>query len=806
MQHTVPFESSLKNDPPPHPGEDHSTKRAKTEESAAMDSLDTLEPSPPAPGLPSGSALECVPETHMDSIPPSEQDVNMKEASSASEQEVNMGDNPAASSPKIPSFKDKLLNSDSNPPDEEEDDFVLDHGDVSIGFKDNVPSVEFAPHVLKALNQKMGLAVIVKLLGRKIGFRQLRIQLQNIWKPSGPLKLTDLDDDCFLVRPTSMSLTKSLVGFGSLDFLRYYHKSIIRSIGSVFGEVIKVDYNTDSGDRGKFARLAVNIDLTKPLISKIQVDGETIFVEYEGLPTICFNCGRYGHFQADCPGKMVAAVGEQSNAPIAPAHVVPEREPLAKARSLEPYGEWMVVQRRQRHTTVKPNKQNAPSAGMNVATTSRYKVLNEVDPLMEERQTPNVQYKNYLYQKPAGPHYKKKGKETKGASNSDTDSIPKKPVPQHQNQDCVFNSPHYIVRPAPTILDENHHSAISIQDPRLPQRVQGNHVMPSGPSSRPSLGNDPLSNARGFKLASGVTIHNLGAKPNSNETETGPPINYMKAIASEVQGNLEVSEPAMIMEGADKVIRKLGFQHSHRIEATGFSSGIWILWSSNVSINFLENHVQFIHMEVNWASYNSKFLFTTVYGNPQKQFRNFLWQDLEHIANNLSSPWLLAGKRKRRLFNRIGGVQTKLEDPTYFPSDFLIDLESSLKLELEEVCFQEELLWIQKSSSDWTCLGDRNTHYFHTKALMRRKRNRISQLKSSDYTWLTNDDCLANHARQFFKALYSLEDPTFVPLSARGMFPSLTDLQLQMLEREVTLEEVKQGERGDFGRGKAIFV
>ncbi|KAI9125529.1 hypothetical protein K1719_002947 [Acacia pycnantha] len=75
----------------------------------------------------------------------------------------------------------------------------------------------------------------------------------------------------------------------------YYHKSIILSIGSVFGEVIQEDYYTDSGDRGKFARIAILVDLTKPLTSTIMVDGELIYIEYEGLPTICFHCGQYGH-------------------------------------------------------------------------------------------------------------------------------------------------------------------------------------------------------------------------------------------------------------------------------------------------------------------------------------------------------------------------------------------------------------------------------------------------------------------------------------------------------------------------------
>ncbi|KAI9125777.1 hypothetical protein K1719_003195 [Acacia pycnantha] len=381
-----------------------------------------------------------------------------------------------------------------------------------------------------------------------------------------------------------------------------------------------------------------------------------------------------------------------------------------------------------------------------------------------------------------------------------------------------------------------------------------------------------------------------------------------------------IVEPRISGPKADKVIKKLGFQFSHRIEATGFSGGIWILWSSNVSITFLANQVQFIHMEVSWVHHGSTFLFTAVYGSPHKKFRQFLWQDLQLIANNLSSPWLLAGdfnailspderrggathracgcvsfnnfihnnglvdlgskgpkftwrrgtllmrldraicntewahafpqvevshlpkllsdhrpilintglhqsgpssrpfrflapwlshpdfpklveriwnsntniltclnkfteeaqkwnheifgaigKRKRSLLNRINGIQTRLEDPAYVPSEFLSNLDTTLKEEFEDVCFQEELLWIQKSSSDWLCLGDRNTHYYQTKALIRKKRNRITQLKNSDGVWLTDEQSLANLAEKSFKDLFSLDDPTFSPLSIREL-------------------------------------
>ena len=73
------------------------------------------------------------------------------------------------------------------------------------------------------------------------------------------------------------------------------------------------------------------------------------------------------------------------------------------------------------------------------------------------------------------------------------------------------------------------------------------------------------------------------------------------------------------------------------------------------------------------------------------------------------------GHRKRKLFRRLNGIQFKIELRPDARHNFLKDLEVSLREDLENVCFQEELLWLQKSSSDAICLGDRNTSYYHTK-------------------------------------------------------------------------------------------
>ncbi|KAI9107936.1 hypothetical protein K1719_020809 [Acacia pycnantha] len=805
MQHTVSFDSSLKYEPPPHPGEDHSTKRAKLDAADDMDSSDLLASTPSETRPPGPSTQEFVPETPVPSLltaTPPEQDVPMSEGN------VDPG-------PKIPSFKDKLLNSDSTTLEEEEDDLVIQQGDVSIGLNGNVPTVDFASHVLETLNHKMGLAVVVKLMGRRIGYRQLRMKLQSMWKPVGQCKLIDLEDDCFLVRfksdldyqnallngpwvifghyltvqPWSPSFKtqehtiNQVMGWIRLPKLpaRYYHKSIIRSIGSVFGEVIKVDYNTESGDRGKFARLAVTIDLTKPLISKIQVDGEILFVEYEGLPIICFGCGRYGHREEACPEKMDST---SATPPAEQGRDIPLPKPAAQERDSVNYGEWMLVQRRPRRASDNVVRKNAPHDGKIVASTSRYEALNNLIAHDEESQEAFVQENENPPLRTEGTHHKKKGKEAKGTPKKASDILTK-------NQD-------FVAQPATTLLDKEHNTVVLVSDRRLPQKsseVRPNH---SGPSRQSSLGQDPLSSSKGLRLATGVSLHNMGAK--ANPDDTGPSVRLMKEVAKELQPNLGYSENAMLNQE---------FLAQKRIK----SSRNWVIsplielklvvfqgeyGSFGLPVYQLKFWPILINLGLQSPSGPSprpfRFLAPWISHPEFPSLVNRIWNSESDLLTCIDKFTASAqrwnseifgsiGKRKRRLLNRIRGIQIRLEDPGFASSDFLTDLDISLKEELEDVCFQEELLWIQKSSSDWLCLGDRNTRYYQLKALMRRKRNSIKQLKNPDGVWILEEGALAAHSEQFFKELYTLEDSSFSTLSTKGMFPRLSEAQLLALER-----------------------
>jgi hypothetical protein len=57
------------------------------------------------------------------------------------------------------------------------------------------------------------------------------------------------------------------------------------------------------------------------------------------------------------------------------------------------------------------------------------------------------------------------------------------------------------------------------------------------------------------------------------------------------------------------------------------------------------------------------------------------------------------------------------------------------KRELDEILYKEEMMWLQRSRITWLREGDRNTKYFHRKAMWRAKKNKIRSLKKEDGSW-----------------------------------------------------------------------
>ena len=62
-----------------------------------------------------------------------------------------------------------------------------------------------------------------------------------------------------------------------------------------------MDNVTSAVSKGHFARICVEVDLLKLLVSKFRLRRRIWRLEYEGLHLVCFGCGLFGYRKETCP-------------------------------------------------------------------------------------------------------------------------------------------------------------------------------------------------------------------------------------------------------------------------------------------------------------------------------------------------------------------------------------------------------------------------------------------------------------------------------------------------------------------------
>ncbi|XP_021676788.2 uncharacterized protein LOC110662197 [Hevea brasiliensis] len=134
---------------------------------------------------------------------------------------------------------------------------------------------------------------------------------------------------------------------------------------------------------------------------------------------------------------------------------------------------------------------------------------------------------------------------------------------------------------------------------------------------------------------------------------------------------------------------------------------------------------------------------------------------------------------KKQLLARIEGIQRVLENRT---SSHLMELECQLRRELDVILYREELIWFQKSRSEWIQWDDKNSSYFHQRTIKRRKCNRIIVLKDEEGNRLEEQGTLKKLAIDFFSKLYLDDDIKNSCYKLRGLFPTLSDDCLKGLD------------------------
>lgn len=73
--------------------------------------------------------------------------------------------------------------------------------------------------------------------------------------------------------------------------IEYYNRTFHFRVWEKIGKPIMIDSATCLTSRGKFARLCVEVDITKSLLAKFWLRKKIRRIKYEGIHLVCFKCG-----------------------------------------------------------------------------------------------------------------------------------------------------------------------------------------------------------------------------------------------------------------------------------------------------------------------------------------------------------------------------------------------------------------------------------------------------------------------------------------------------------------------------------
>ncbi|KAK3198505.1 hypothetical protein Dsin_021920 [Dipteronia sinensis] len=116
--------------------------------------------------------------------------------------------------------------------------------------------------------------------------------------------------------------------------MEWMDSDLLWNIGGMLGKMCKVDLITKTQACDRFARICVEIDISKPLLGALSIDDRSIRVEYESLGLVCFTYGRYGHSKDNCREGLAEPIVEDTFA---------NDLDNKNAKEYPMYGPWLLV-------------------------------------------------------------------------------------------------------------------------------------------------------------------------------------------------------------------------------------------------------------------------------------------------------------------------------------------------------------------------------------------------------------------------------------------------------------------------------
>ena len=176
----------------------------------------------------------------------------------------------------------------------------VEDGQVEETWEIHVPTE--MKHKLASLWQT---SIIIKLMGRQLGYRALQTRLAGIWHPTGKWTLIDIGYGFFIVcfdipqdyqhalmdgpwfvgdhylyvqaweadfhpHVAKISTTAIWIRLEQLP-IEYYHPKFLKHVGNKLGKLLRIDAVTSATMRGRFARLCMQINTAYPLPKRVKI-------------------------------------------------------------------------------------------------------------------------------------------------------------------------------------------------------------------------------------------------------------------------------------------------------------------------------------------------------------------------------------------------------------------------------------------------------------------------------------------------------------------------------------------------------
>ncbi|CAL2246751.1 unnamed protein product [Prunus armeniaca] len=96
----------------------------------------------------------------------------------------------------------------------------------------------------------------------------------------------------------------------------------------------------------------------------------------------------------------------------------------------------------------------------------------------------------------------------------------------------------------------------------------------------------------------------------------------------------------------------------------------------------------------------------------------------------------------------------------YTDQNFNGPMVRALEQGLKDALREEELFWKQKSRIQWLQAGEKNTKFFHSKVMARRRQNRLMGLEDATGVWYDKETYIHDIAVSYFQDLFTTSRPS----------------------------------------------